>query len=151
MSNNNEGITYSEEVQELIRKLSSQRRPQLDPPDEVQELIQQLSRLQLQQTDLLARLGRAREVETRTSLESPIISDTTTSADVLNQQLRQGTSRENQRRRFRIGDKVRILNPGRFQANKGEITKIGESRVTIKTWSGSKLQRAPKNITLDHE
>jgi transcription antitermination factor NusG len=161
MRNNDDRSTYSDEVQELFRQLNSRPRPQYDPPDEVQGIIQQLSRLQLEQTDLLARLERAREVETRERLASLVIGDTTTSAgDIIHQfRRRHSTSaasdtpavEEDQPRGFRVGDKVRITNPGRFQANRGEIIKIGTKRVTIKTRSGSKLQRAEKNLTFDYE
>jgi hypothetical protein len=50
---------------------------------------------------------------------------------------------------FVIGDKVRIKNPTRFQANRGVMTKIGSSRITVQTKSGNKILRAPKNLILE--
>jgi hypothetical protein len=96
--------------------------------DEVQDLIRQLKNLQLQQTELLVRLERARGDEARAGVydeEEP------------------GTQK------FAIGDKVRIKNPTRFQADQGVITKIEPNRVTVHTKTGSKILRAPKNLILE--
>jgi transcription antitermination factor NusG len=38
-----------------------------------------------------------------------------------------------------VGDKVQIKNPGKFQENRGVVTKIGTHRVTEQTKSGSKV------------
>jgi hypothetical protein len=96
--------------------------------DEVQDLIRQLKNLQLQQTELLVRLERARGDEARAGIYDEEESGT---------------------RKFTIGDKVRIKNPTRFQAEQGVITKIGPNRVTIHTKTGSKILRAPKNLILE--
>jgi dsDNA-specific endonuclease/ATPase MutS2 len=97
--------------------------------DEVQDLIEQLKNLQLQQTELLARLERARINEARrTGIQD---------------------KEESSTREFAIGDKVRIKNPTRFQVNQGVITKIGSSRITVHTKTGSKILRAPKNLVLE--
>jgi hypothetical protein len=100
--------------------------------DEVQELIRQLKSLQLQQTVLLTRLERARNTEARRDTADD------TRVDV------NETTRE-----FAIGDRVRIKNPNRFQADRGTITKIGASRITVQTRSGAKITRAPKNLIID--
>jgi hypothetical protein len=96
--------------------------------DEVQDLIKQLKNLQLQQTELLVRLERARGDEVRAGVYDEEESGT---------------------RKFAIGDKVRIKNPTRFQADQGVITKIGPNRVTVHTKTGSKILRAPKNLILE--
>jgi hypothetical protein len=96
--------------------------------DEVQDLIKQLKNLQLQQTGLLVHLERARGNEARTGVYDEEESGT---------------------RKFAIGDKMRIKNPTRFQADQGVITKIGPNRVTVHTETGSKILRAPKNLILE--
>jgi hypothetical protein len=96
--------------------------------DEVQDLIKQLKNLQLQQTELLVRLERARGNEARAGVYDEEESGT---------------------RKFAIGDKVWIKNPTRFQADQGVITKIGPNRVTIHKKTGSKILRAPKNLILE--
>jgi hypothetical protein len=93
--------------------------------DEVQDLIRQLKSLQLQQTDLLSRLERARENEAGTNTSET--------------------------REFAVGDEVSIKNPAPFQANQGIITKIGRSRISVLTGSGRTIQRAPKNLVLQDE
>jgi hypothetical protein len=91
--------------------------------DEVQDLIRQLKILQLQQTELLVRLERARGDEAR--------------AGVYNEE-------ESGTLKFAIGDKVT-----HFQADQEVITKIGPNRVTVHTKTGSKILRAPKNLILE--
>ena len=93
--------------------------------DEMQNIISQLQELQIQQTELLERLGRARRKETRSLVTEA--------------------------RGFEIGDKVEVKNPSAFQNNKGMITKIGISRITIRTKSGSLITRVPKNLIIDDE
>jgi hypothetical protein len=85
--------------------------------DEVQDLIEQLKNLQLQQTELLVRLERTRGNEARAG-----ISD----------------QEESRTRDLTAGDKVRIKNRTRFQANRGVITKIGSSRASVHTKSDTK-------------
>ena len=52
---------------------------------------------------------------------------------------------------FHLGDKVVILNPGRFQEKKGTICNLGNSRVTIQTKRGKKIIRAPFNVRKDRQ
>ena len=100
--------------------------------NEVQDLITELSRLQLQQTEVIARLERLTETkhrQTRTvSPPRPTPPETT--------------------REFAIGDRVRITNPRPFQATTGTVRKIGTNRITVRTASGSNITRAPKNLIL---
>jgi hypothetical protein len=79
--------------------------------DEVQDLIEQLKNLQLQQTELLVRLERARRDEARAGVYDEEESGT---------------------QEFAIGDKVRIKNSTRFQADQGVITTIGPYNRTHK-------------------
>ena len=92
--------------------------------DEIKDLIKQLKNLQLQQTELLVCLEKARGREARTGPNEEAEANTT---------------------KFAIRDKVRIKNPTLFQANQGKITKIGSSHITVETKSGTKILRAPKN------
>ena len=101
--------------------------------NEVDEIILQLKSLKLQQTELLALLGEKTKGRT-----APTDSGT-------------GAIVDREQRTFAIGDKVKIKNPNRFQANKGTITKIGATRITVQTRSGGKIQRAPKNLIVDNE
>jgi transcription antitermination factor NusG len=101
----------------------------MDDEDEVQVLIDQLRRLQLQQNELITRLERARGNERQPSPRAS----------------------PRARREIAIGDRVRIKNPGPFQTNKGVVDKIGESRITVRTASGTKIQRAHKNIVRDND
>jgi hypothetical protein len=100
--------------------------------DNVQDLIAQLNRLQVQQTTLLVRLGRATDNEFGHEANGT----------------RESEHEVNGTREFSVGDKVLIKNPNPFQANKGTITKIGKKRITVTTASGSKILRAPKNLAL---
>jgi hypothetical protein len=54
-------------------------------------------------------------------------------------------------RELAIGDRVRIKNPNRFQVDKGTITRIGANQMTIQTRSGTKILRAPKNLSINDE
>jgi hypothetical protein len=85
--------------------------------NDVKSLIEQLKALHIQQTALLARLDTARARETAVAQE------------------------------FAIGDRVRIKNPGLYQASTGEVIKLGKTRVTVQLPNGNKVQRARKNLT----
>ena len=98
--------------------------------EDAQDLIEQLQRLQIEQNDLLARLSNIQ----RKQVVQTVNKDTKTPPN---------TTRE-----FVVGDRVRIKNPGRFQANKGEIKKIGKERITIQASNGTLIVRAPKNLAL---
>ena len=108
----------------------------------VKEIIAQLQRLQLEQNVLILRLAHANEREsgqgaTNERESNHGATDTVIPPDAT--------------REFVVGDRVRIKNPGRFQANNGTITKIGASRITVQTKSGAKISRAPKNLDFEDE
>jgi hypothetical protein len=98
--------------------------------DEIQDLIIQLTRIQLQQTELLARLVTAVDNEDQQNTRE------------VTRQIRPTVA-------FAIGDRVRIKNPNPLQASKGTVTKIGSKRITVTSRSGIKILRAPKNLVLD--
>ncbi|WP_353890134.1 mechanosensitive ion channel domain-containing protein [uncultured Marinobacter sp.] len=97
---------------------------------EVQDLIAELTRLQLQQTEVIARLTRLTEAEPK---QTRTVSPTRpTPTDTI--------------RDFAIGDRVRITNPRPFQTATGSIKRIGTHRITVRTASGNNIIRAPKNL-----
>jgi hypothetical protein len=99
--------------------------------DEIDNLIEQLKTLQLQQQTVINRIEAVRNRERRAAANN-----------------RGGTNVEGTVA-FTIGDRVRILNPSRFQANRGTIIRIGD-RITVQTATGNKIVRAPKNLVLDN-
>jgi transcription antitermination factor NusG len=101
--------------------------------DEIENLIRQLQELQLQQTELLARLERASHNQARANRNET------------------RSARADEVQAFTIGDTVRIKNPSRFQSNAGSITKIGTNRITVRTKSGKLILRAPKNLIKEDE
>jgi transcription antitermination factor NusG len=94
---------------------------------EIQDIVNQLERLQIQQSDLVQRLG--------------LLSD----GDNNNN----NATRQTSPRDFAVGDKVRISNPGRLQPVRGTIIKIGRSRITVEARDGTKIVRAPRNLVLE--
>jgi hypothetical protein len=92
--------------------------------DEIKDIVAQLQRLQIQESELLQRLDRAVEAESRTS-ESPDLA-----------------------RDFQIGDLVQVKNPKPFQARQGTIIKIGidTGYITVRARNGSKIVRASFNL-----
>jgi hypothetical protein len=100
-----------------------------DDEANIASIIAQLQELQLQQSVLLTRLatihGRNTEGEYfDASADTP--------------------------RDFQLGDRVRILNPNRFQPRKGVIVHIGEGRITVQAPNRIKVQRAPNNLVLEN-
>ena len=123
--------------------------------DEVQDLITQLNRLQLQQTELFARLEKAirdedaqtrgiRKEDAQTREIAHKIEVAQTREFVVAHEVAQTGE-------FAIGDRVIVKNPNPFQTDRGKITKIGKKRITLTTQSGSKILRAPKNLVLQQE
>ena len=123
--------------------------------DDVQDLISQLNQLQLQQTELFARLEKAigdKDAQTRrvgkedarTGEVANIIEVAQTREFVVAHEVAQTGE-------FAIGDRVIVKNPNLFQTDRGKITKIGKKRITLTTQSGSKILRAPKNLVLQQE
>ena len=103
--------------------------------DEVQGLIEELKQLHIQQSEVLTRLEKAREKEQKKEVGGAAKAP----ADQTKQEL-------DENRDFEVGQEVRIKNPSFLQTDRGTIYKIGQSRITVQTKSGSKIQRAPKNI-----
>ena len=101
----------------------------MDKKQEIEEIIKQLSKLQVQQTGILNRLDELTE-----STDAP---DAKRAASP--------TGRQDPKRPFAIGDRVRIRNPGRFQKDVGNIILIGSARTTVLTTKG-KVQRAQTNL-----
>ena len=107
--------------------------------DEIRDITEKLQSLQIEQTALIARL--AREQATLIDRLARVTEDSR------NRQATQATTTRLSRT-LQIGDRVRIRNPGPFQATTGKIEKISDSRVTVRTETGSKILRAHKNIIL---
>jgi hypothetical protein len=95
--------------------------------NDITEIVEQLKRLQLRQSELLQRLTHLSESEDN---------DNT-------------TGQANAPRELAVGDRVKITNPGRFQANSCRIIKIGTSHVPVQAKNGTKIVRAPKNLVLE--
>lgn len=114
--------------------------------EDIQELITQLKILQLQQTNILERLdsARSRQGTDNAGQRTRAAAETTSRQET--RQERGSTNREATTREFVCGDYVLIRNPNPFQADRGTITKITATRITVQTATGSKIQRAPKNI-----
>jgi predicted transcriptional regulator len=53
--------------------------------------------------------------------------------------------KEDVKRKFITGERVRIINPGSSQATTGTIVKIG----TVQTRNGDKIIRAAKNLIIE--
>jgi hypothetical protein len=93
---------------------------------EIEDIVNHLEWLQIQQSDLLQRLGRLSE-----------------SDDNNNTPLLPATARE-----FAVGDRVPRRNPGWSQPVRGTITKIRRSCITVEAHNGTKIVQAPKNLIL---
>jgi hypothetical protein len=102
----------------------------MDRDQEIQDIVNQLGRLQIQQSNLLQRLGRLNESEDNDNNATP---PPITTARV-----------------FAVGDRVRIKNPGLLQPVRGTIIKIGKTRITVEARNGTKIVRAPKNLILEN-
>ena len=96
--------------------------------DDLQDIVAQLQRLQIEQSRLLDRIDRLSE---------------------RNHDAARGDRPADATRPFAIGDLVRINNPRPLQAKKGKIIRIGveTNRITVETKNGSKIIRAPSNLT----
>jgi hypothetical protein len=123
--------------------------------DEVQDLISQLNRLQLQQTELFARLEKAigdKDAQTRrVGKEDAQTGEVANKVEVAQTREFVVAHEVAQTGDFAVGDRVIVKNPNPFQADRGKITKIGNKRITLTTQSGRKILRAPKNLVLQQE
>ena len=99
----------------------------MDRDQAIKDIVNQLERLQIQQSELLERLGdlSANDEGNPRATSPPAARD------------------------FAVGDRVRIVSPGRSQPNRGTITKIGRSRSTVEDRHGTKVVRLPKNLVLE--
>ena len=106
--------------------------------NEIEHLIEQLKELQLQQSDILARLAHLEKARSKESGEN-----------VGDPEENKVKASPNEVRPFAVGDLVCITNPNRalFQSDRGTISKIGGSRITVQTKNG-KITRSPKNLIL---
>ena len=94
---------------------------------DIKDIVAQIERLQIRQTALVQRLARLTAIGNNNT----------------------NTERPNTIQEFRVGDQVRIINPGLRQANRGTISNIGNSRITVQARDGTKIIRAPKNLILE--
>jgi hypothetical protein len=110
--------------------------------DSVQDIINQLESLQLRQKVLITRLGQLASVDRSNPLPT---------APVATRQFEIGDALLPTApivvRQFEVGNKVRITNPRFFQEDTGEIVRVGATRITVLTPSGSKIIRAHKHLT----
>jgi hypothetical protein len=106
--------------------------------EDIKDIVEQLQRLQLQQDALITRLGELSGNDTgaTASTRATIIPTETETASA---------------KPFAIGDRVRIRNPKRTQANRGVISAITASRVTVQAANGTKILRAPHNVVFDED
>ncbi len=118
--------------------------------EDIQQLIEQLRVLQLQQTDILDRIDLARSSQEYNSASQRARA----TAETTSRRERRERNSESRvtTREFIVGDYVIIRNPNPFQTDRGIIEKITASRITVRTATGSKTQRAHKNVILSsHE
>jgi transcription elongation factor len=104
--------------------------------DNIKDIVEQLQRLQLQQDALITRLGELSNNSVTTNARATRIPPETETITA---------------RTFAIGDKVRIRNPNRLQADRGVVVNITANRITVQTRRGSKIVCAPHNILFDDE
>jgi hypothetical protein len=111
--------------------------------EEVQYLISQLNRLQPQQTELFACLEKAiggEDAQTR-GVRKEDAQTREVAHEIEVEQTREFViaHKVTQTVEFAIGDRVIEKNPNLFQADRGNITEIGNKRITLTTQSGSKI------------
>ena len=118
--------------------------------NDIEDIIAQLQRLQLQQTDLLNQLQQANRLHQANRGNA----ERAHQAGVNDRQVEQDTSVaevSDSQQDLQVGDQVRIINPGRFQAHRGTVINFGPNRVTIQTANGNKIQRAHHNVVVIEE
>jgi hypothetical protein len=110
------------------------------PTDEIADIVEQLKQLNIQQSNLINRLGQLNE-SNASRLTTPSL------PFAVAHRAPPVTVNE-----FAIGDRVRIKNPGLLQPSSGIVTKITAKRISVKGQTGSRfsiIQRAPKNLILE--
>jgi dsDNA-specific endonuclease/ATPase MutS2 len=98
--------------------------------NEIQDLILQLKQLQLEQTRL-----QQKQTKITTRLER------------LSEGADKANKKEDSTRKFTIGKRLRIINPGPSQATTGTIVKICTG-ITVRIRNGDKIIRAAKNLII---
>jgi hypothetical protein len=92
----------------------------MDRDQEIQDIVNQLERLQIQQSDLLQRLGRLSKSKDNDNTATPLPISTAARA-------------------FAVGGRVRIRNPGHLQPVRGTVIQIGRTRITVESRNGTKI------------
>jgi hypothetical protein len=106
--------------------------------DDIADIVDQLKRLHIRQDVLIARLGE--------------LSGSNNSIPATARASRIPPDTENvTARSFAIGDRVKIRNPNRRQANKGVVVNITANHITVQDTLGTKIIRAPHNVYIDDE
>jgi hypothetical protein len=119
--------------------------------DDIEDIIQQLASLYLHQGALIARLQRLR----RNEAEDTPTPETATSGAPRHRNAASSThgndAAEAPTRTFRVGDRVVVRNPRVLQADRGTITRVGRTRITLRARDGTTVVRAPWNLELEEE
>jgi hypothetical protein len=102
--------------------------------DNIDNLLEQLNTLRIAETEIIRKIVNARARNT-------IQLNTDNNNNVERDAIPINTNNE-----LKIGDNVIILNPRRYQEDRGVICKISETRITVKPKRGIKIVRAHKNI-----
>ena len=110
-----------------------------DDNHEIQDLLLQLKQLQLEQT-------RLQQKQTKITTRLEHLSEGVDKSEGVDN----ANKKEDTKRKFAVGERVRIINPGPSQATTGYIVKIGPSRITVQTRSGDKIVRAAKNLITEN-
>jgi transcription antitermination factor NusG len=113
---------------------------------DIAEIISELQTLQLRQSVLLTQLQDANDGRQGAQGQAPRARDRAQGTRPRPAPTRVPAEPP---RAFRLGDRVRIINPGPFQERRGTIVNIGQVRNTVLTDSGKKITREPKNLRLD--
>jgi hypothetical protein len=113
--------------------------------EDIKGVISQLDKLQLKQSELIARLDQLNTKRERESTRASVFPSNPSYAPtpyIIG---------------FSLGDRVVIINPGRNQENKGKVVKISDStflssvRIVVETPSRQRIIRAPKNLQRDRD
>ena len=110
------------------------------PRENIEDLIAHLTVLRLEETNLIERIVTSHRQSQQEA------QDRDTQRDILAQHNNENNANEREHNELQIGDRVKILNPNRFQENTGIISKIGTNRVTITPRRGIKIVRHPNNV-----
>ena len=105
-----------------------------------------------QKNDIIQRLKTLQDEQTRLQREQDQLIDQLRNLHITTEEHTQTQNEEEEDPNvFKLGEKVHILNPGRFQERRGTICNLGDQRVTILTKRGKKIVRAPFNVQKDRQ